>query len=102
MLCPLLALAMTLPQALEYARGHQPDLAAANARLAAAQADARIPGSAYLPRIAATLQALEGTANNTTTSYFGAPGVDIPRIGGTKTVSDGVWNPKPSTMAALG
>ncbi|HEX4386960.1 MAG TPA: TolC family protein [Myxococcales bacterium] len=102
MLCPLLALAMTLPQALEYARAHQPDLAAARARLTAAQADARIPGSAYLPRIAATVQALEGTANNTTTSYFGSPGVDIPRIGGTKTVSDGVWNPEPSTMAALG
>jgi outer membrane protein TolC len=98
----LLALAMTLPQALAYARDHQPDLAAARARLDAARADAQIPRSIYFPRVAATAQALGGTANNTTTSYFGAPGVDIPRIGGTKTTSDGSWSPEPSTLAALG
>lgn len=97
-----LALAMTLPQALEYARAHQPDLAAARARLQAAQAEAQIPRSLYVPRLAATAQALEGTANNTTTSYFGAPGVDIPRIGGTRTVSDGTWSPEPSTLAGVG
>jgi outer membrane protein len=98
----LIALAMTLPQALDYARSHQPDLAAAAARLTAARADAQVPRALYLPRISATAQALEGTANNTTTSYFGAPGVDLPRIGGTKTTDTGVWNPEPSTLAALG
>lgn len=98
----VLALAMTLPQALSYARAHQPDLAAARARLSAARAEAEIPRSLYLPRIAATAQVLEGTANNTTTSYFGSPGVDIPRIGGTRTVSDGSWSPEPSSFAGIG
>jgi outer membrane protein TolC len=97
----LLALAMSLPQALDYARAHQPDLAAARARLTAAHADAEIPRSLYLPRVAAVAQVLEGTANNTTTSYLGAPGVDIPRIGGTKTVSSGSWSPEPSTLAGV-
>lgn len=97
-----LALAMTLPQALEYARAHQPDLAAARARLSAAEAEAQIPRSLYVPRLAATAQVLEGTANNTTTSYFGAPGVDIPRIGGTRTAPTGTWSPEPSTLAGIG
>src|SRR4051812_15496079 len=98
----LLALAMTLPQALAYARAHQPDLAAARARLSAARAEAEIPRSIYTPRIAATAQVLEGTANNTTTSYVGSYGVDIPRIGGTRTVSEGSWRPEPSTFAGVG
>lgn len=94
--------AMTLPDALAFARTHQPLLAAAQARVAAAHAEAFIPRAAWYPRLAATAQAIEGTVNNTTASYVGAPGVDVPRIGGTKTVDSGSWSPDPSTFAAVG
>jgi outer membrane protein TolC len=92
---------VTLEDALAYAREHQPSLLAARARLAAIQADARVPRALYLPRLAATAQAFEGTANNSTAAYLGAPGVDLPRIGGTRAGTDS-WSPYPSTVAALG
>src|SRR5690242_11897594 len=104
MLCALLLAirAMTLQQALAFAHEHQPLLAAARARVAAAHAEAFIPRAAWYPRLAATAQAIEGTVNNTTASYVGAPGVDVPRIGGTKTTDSGSWSPDPSTFAAAG
>jgi outer membrane protein len=94
--------AVSLPEALAYAHSHQPDLAAARARIEAVRAEAEIPRAAWLPRLAATAQAFEGTANNTSAAYLGAPGVDLPRIGGTKTAPTGGWSPSPSTIAALG
>ena len=93
---------MALPEALAFARAHQPTLTAARARAAAAKAEAFIPRAAWYPRLAASAQALEGTTNNTTASYVGAYGIDVPRIGGTKTVSSGSWSPSPSTLAAVG
>ena len=93
---------LSLPEALAYAHDHQPDLAAARARIDAVRADAEIPRSIYLPRLAATAQAFEATSNNTSASYLGAPGVDLPRIGGTRTAPTGSGSASPSTLAGVG
>lgn len=93
---------MTLPEALAYARAHQPALRAARARLAATRADARVPRAAWLPRAGATAQFLGGTANNTTASYGRTSQVDIARIGGTRAGAEPGWVPYPSTLAAVG
>jgi len=92
--------AMTLDQALAYARAHQPSLQSALARVAAAAAETRIPRAQWLPTLGATVQAFEGTTNNSTASYLGGPEVELPRIGGTKV---GVaWAPSTSTLGAIG
>jgi outer membrane protein len=93
--------AMTLDEALAYAHAHQPALRSALARVAVAAADARVPRAQWLPSFGATLQAFEGTTNNTTASYLGAPTVDLPRIGGTK-VGDAAWTPSTSMLGAVG
>jgi outer membrane protein len=94
--------AVTLEEALSYARVHQPALRSALARVAAAAADARVPRAQWLPSFGATLQGFEGTANNTTASYLGAPKVDLPRIGGTRVTGTGSLTPGTSTLAAIG
>ena len=93
--------AMALSEALQYARAHQPTLAAAQARLAASLADAAVPGAAYYPRLGLTAQAFEATTNNTTATYLGVAPVDLPRIGATR-VDTRTWSPAASTIAALG
>jgi outer membrane protein TolC len=93
---------MTLAEALAYARAHQPSLQAARARVAAAGADPRNPRAQWLPGFGLTLQAFEGTANNSTASYVGVRGVDIPRIGGTAVHATGTWHPSTSTLGAIG
>jgi outer membrane protein TolC len=94
--------AMTLDQALTYARAHQPSLQSAIARVAAAAAAGRIARAQWLPSFGATLQAIEGTTNNTTASYLGVREVAIPRIGGTPVKSGGTFEPSASTLAAIG
>lgn len=94
--------AMTLDEALRYAREHQPSLQSAVARVAAAAADTRIPRAQWLPAFGATLQALEGTTNNSTASYLSTREVAIPRIGGTPVRSTGTFTPSTSTLAAVG
>jgi outer membrane protein TolC len=93
---------MTLDEALAYARAHQPSLRSALARVAAAAADSRIPRAQWLPGFGATLQAFEGTANNSTASYVGVPDVDLPRIGGTAVRSTATFRPSTSTLGAIG
>jgi len=93
---------MTLDEALRYAHAHQPSLQTALARVAAAAADARVPRAQWLPVFGATLQALEGTTNNSTASYINVRDVPIPRIGGTPVTSTGSFRPSPSTLAAVG
>ena len=90
---------MTLQQALEYARKNQPSLLAARARLSGSEAAADVPRALYYPRLAATAQAFEGTANNTTASYVGVGPLDIPRIGATRADTTD-WSPSASTLAA--
>ncbi|HUJ27757.1 MAG TPA: TolC family protein, partial [Myxococcales bacterium] len=93
---------LTLQQALAWAHAHQPTLLAARARIAASRAEAFIPRAAWYPRLAANAQILEGSTNNTTASYVSPFGIDLPRIGGTKTVSSGSWSASPSTLAVAG
>jgi outer membrane protein TolC len=94
---------LSLDEALTYARAHQPQLRAAVARVAAEQEAAEVPRAEWYPTIGATAQLFGGTANNTTGTYV-APGggMDIPRIGGTRSVSSGTWRPYPSTIAGIG
>ncbi|HEX8907579.1 MAG TPA: TolC family protein, partial [Anaeromyxobacteraceae bacterium] len=92
---------MALPEALEYARAHQPSILAARARLAATELDTRVPGAMYLPRLAASVQGYAATTNNSTALYVSAPGLDLPRVGGTA-ANTKRWSPDPSTLAALG
>jgi outer membrane protein TolC len=93
--------AMSLRQALDYARGHQPSIAAARARVAVARAAAGIPRAALAPRITAAAEALIGTSNNTTASYATLGIVDVARIGGTPANAAASWRPEPSTIAGV-
>jgi len=93
---------MTLPEALAYAREHQPAVQAALSRIKASIADARATRSQWFPYVAAVGQLVGGTANNTTASSFTGGGVDLPRIGGTSVTAHGVLDPYPSTVAAIG
>jgi outer membrane protein TolC len=94
--------AMTLPEAIAYARAHHPSIASSRARVAVATASAEIPRARWLPTAAVGLEILVGTTNNTTASYTALPGIALPRIGATKVTSEGAWGPRPSTVAALG
>ncbi len=93
---------ISLHEALLYARAHQPSLQAARARVEVARAAARLPRAAYTPRIVAGAELVAGTNNNTTTSYGGPLGFDIPRIGGTPANAPSSWSPEPSTLAGVG
>ncbi|MBK7861361.1 MAG: TolC family protein [Archangiaceae bacterium] len=94
--------AMTLDEARTWAEAHQPSLAAARARLEAAAADARVPRAQWFPRIAAGLELLGGTTNNSTASTVALAGVDLPRIGATRVPDGPSYAPVPSTLAAVG
>ncbi len=99
--------AMPLDEALAFAHAHHPSVKSAMARVTAAMADTRVPRAQWLPSFGGTLQAFEGTTNNTTASYVGVRGVDLPRIGGTKVGGSGLgdasaWTPSTSMLAAVG
>jgi outer membrane protein TolC len=94
--------AMSLGEALQYARAHQPSLLAAQARLAAVRANAQVPRAQWTPRVAATAQAFVATENNSTASYVGSAGIDLVRIGGTKVLASPDWVPAASTLLAVG
>lgn len=93
---------MTLPEALAYARDHQPAVRAALARVKAAEADASAVRAQWAPYVAAEGQVLAGTSNNTTASYLAVSGVDLPRIGGTPVTATGSLDPYPSTLVGIG
>jgi outer membrane protein TolC len=93
---------LTLPEALAYARQHQPSLQTALARVRAAQEDTRVARAQWLPSVGATAQVFEATENNSTATYLGVRGADLPRIGGTKVVDHPSWSPSASTLAAVG
>lgn len=94
--------AMTLEQALTFARTHQPDLAAARARTGAARADTGIPRGQWLPQIGATAQLFADTENNSTAAYLGLSNVPLPRIGATPGTQANAWQPFASTLVAAG
>ncbi len=94
--------AMSLPEALAYARTHQPAVRAAAARIAAQAARAKIPSAEWAPTLGATAQLFAATANNTTGTYVNARDMDIPRIGATRATGTGTLTPYPSTLVGLG
>jgi outer membrane protein TolC len=93
---------MSLPEAIAYARAHQPAIRAAIARLSAAEAETAVPRAQWYPTLGATAQFFGASANNTTASYVGVAPLDVPRIGGTRVVSRGAWKPYASTFAGIG
>ncbi len=94
---------VTLEEATAFARAHQPQVRAALARVAARQAEAEIPRAQWLPVAGVTAQLFGATANNTTGTYVSPGGfMDIPRIGGTRSVRAGSWQPYPSTFVGAG
>ncbi len=93
--------AMTLDDAIGYAREHQPSLVAARARLLAVQADADVPRALYMPRVTATAQAFAATSNDDTATYTATYGIDLPRVGATQIDTSG-WKPYPSTLGGIG
>ncbi|HEX3851023.1 MAG TPA: TolC family protein [Polyangiaceae bacterium] len=94
--------ALSLDEALAYARAHQPAVRAAVARIQAQAAQAKIPSSQWYPTIGATAQVFAATANNTTGTYVSSRDMDIPRIGATRATGTGSWRPYPSTLVGLG
>ena len=93
---------MALEDARAYARTHQLRLLAARQRILAAEREAEVPGTQWLPRVGAMAQIVGSTANNSTTTLLGSSAVDLPRIGATKVESNADWQPYPSTAVALG
>jgi outer membrane protein TolC len=96
---------MTLPDALAYARAHQPQIKSALAQFAARRAEAQVARAQWLPQVGATAQIFGSSYNNTTAMYLATPETDIPRVGGRpsapgKTFPES-WAGYPSTIAAL-
>src|SRR5580692_3883126 len=84
---PQPARAMTIAEALAYAHDHQPAIRAGVSRVAAKMAQATIPSGQWLPTVALTAQLYGMTTNNTTGTYLGTEFMDVPRSGGTPSVS---------------
>ncbi len=98
---PALKPAMTLADALAFARQHQPTLQAAQARVEVAKRAAGVVRAEWLPQVGATAQLFYGTMNNSTSMFLGVRTTDLPRIGGSR--SDGGWgDASPSSLVALG
>jgi outer membrane protein TolC len=93
---------MSLGEAVAFARAHQPAVRAAAARIQAQAAVAQIPRAQWYPTLGATAQIFAGTENNTTGSYVSPSFMDIPRIGATRAVGTGSWEPEPSTFVGVG
>ncbi len=94
--------AMRLEEALTYAKAHQPQVIAAEARIAAARADAEIPRSQWFPVVGAAAEVVAGTANNTTATPINPGVLDVARIGGTKVVAPGQATMTPSVTTYVG
>ncbi|MEO6574488.1 MAG: TolC family protein, partial [Polyangiaceae bacterium] len=80
----------------------QPAMRAALARVNAQRSEANVPRSQWLPVIGATAQIFGATANNTTGTFVTPAFMDIPRIGATRAVSGGTFQPYASTLVGLG
>jgi outer membrane protein len=93
---------LTMAQALDYARAHQPAIRAAIARVSERMAEANVPSGQWLPTLAVTGQIFAMTANNTTGAYVEPAFMDLPRIGGTPARATGTFSPHPSTLGGVG
>lgn len=95
--------AMSLPEALDYARRNRPSLHAARARIEVARRGIGISRAEWLPQLGATAQLFGGTMNNSTAMFSAVRTVDLPRIGATKVDPEAGWSAAyPSTLIAIG
>ncbi|MGO8992306.1 MAG: TolC family protein [Polyangiaceae bacterium] len=94
--------AMTLAEAIAYAKAHQPAVLTGIARVTARQKAASVPRAQWYPSFGATLQTFAATANNSTASYVTQGSVDIPRIGGESVSTGSSWQPEASTFVGAG
>jgi outer membrane protein TolC len=93
---------MSLPEAISYAKAHQPATRLALARIQSRVADTNIPRAQWYPTIGASAQLFAATANNTTGSYVSPRVFDIPRIGGTRSTGSASWRPFASSLVGIG
>ncbi len=94
--------AISLPDAIAYARAHQPAVQAAERRVAERMAEARVPRAQWLPTVGIGAELFAATSNNTTASYLGVGVLDLPRVGGSRVTDGGSFQPYASTVAAVG
>ena len=94
--------AMTLAEAIAYAKAHQPAVLTGIARVTARQKAASVPRAQWYPSFGATLQTFAATANNSTASYVTQGSVDIPRIGGESVSTGSSWQPEALTFVGAG
>jgi outer membrane protein len=69
--------------------------------VAAARADAEVTRAQWKPFVLGAAELLGGSTNNTTASYLNVPGLELPRIGGTKVPASDLWSPHPTTLVAV-
>jgi outer membrane protein TolC len=93
---------MTIEEAIAFARAHQPQVRAAVSRVAASRAEADLPRAARLPVVGVTAQLYGATANNTTGTSLTPSFMDLPRVGGTRSVEPGTLRPYAATIVAGG
>ncbi len=98
---------MSLKEAIDYARVHQPSLAAARARIDAAVRDIDVANADWRPSIGALAEVVGSTVNNSSaTQLTGGPAgvIDVVRIGATqiRTADDLSWRPYASTLVGVG
>ena len=93
---------MSLDEARTYARSHHLRVIAARQRLTAAEREAEVPGTQWLPRVGGMVQIVGSTANNSTSTILGTSAVALPRIGGTPMTRDPDMKPYPTTAVAVG
>jgi outer membrane protein TolC len=98
--------ALTLDEALRFAERHHPRILAAAEEVHAREADARVPGKRWMPKLGVTAQAVVGTPNNTTAIWLSSRGaVELPRIANSaylKGPSQINWSPYLSTVVGAG
>src|SRR5580704_13700855 len=99
---PQAARTMSLPEAIAYARAHQPAIRAALSRVSERMAEARVPSGQWLPTIGVTAQLYGMTANNTTATYVGTAFMDIPRIGATQSTTSSAASLAPFASTLVG
>jgi len=92
---------MTLDQALAFARGHQPTLNAARARLEAARHDAVANEREWYPKISVGAQVVGATVNASSATILPMTGVGIARVGGTRMFDPPTARPYASTLVGV-
>ena len=94
--------AVTLDEAIAYARAHQPLLDVARARFAAVQAQAAVADAQWSPTVQAFGEVVGASVNNSTSTVINQPRVDLPRIGATPVRNEPSLRPYASSMVAIG